>query len=322
MNDLARSLALFADFEPFAGYVPKGFLVDFLGCLTDATFRTMWGVDPSREGGGFVATQCPSVSSGESFFEAADWFAAALDARGSYTMITLGALYGGQAVGAFRALRRLNPMPAKLVAVEPDPENFAWMQKHFRDNDINPRRHWLLNCALSDSNQPVLFPVGAPGAGGNNCFSTNHASTRLSYAQYLREDPNLADRVANLILEGDTGIELDLAAGYDFRARVKFISAVTLADVLGPFDRVDLLESDIQQSEVVVFPPAMDVVKAKVKRVHLGTHGIEAHDMLRQAFASRRFEIVFDYPPDKEYETPWGSFHVGDGIISARNLDL
>src|SRR6266566_4477902 len=134
MNDIRSQLALFDDFEPFSGHVPKGFLVDFLGCLTDATFRTMWGVDPDQVGNEHVATQRPTVASGEAFFEAVDWFAAALDARDSYTMITLGACYGAQAVDAFRALQRLNPMPAKLVAVEPDPENFAWTQRHFRDN--------------------------------------------------------------------------------------------------------------------------------------------------------------------------------------------
>src|SRR5579871_4983926 len=144
MNDLQTAMQLFENFQPFAGYVPKGFLVDFVGCLTDARFRTMWGIDPEREGGGYVATECPTIAQGEGFFEAVNWFLMAREARGSCTMITLGACYGGQAVGAYRALQRLNPMPAKLVAVEPDPENFVWTQRHFRDNGINPDDHWLI----------------------------------------------------------------------------------------------------------------------------------------------------------------------------------
>jgi len=159
--------------EPFAGYVPRGFLVDFLGCLTDASFRTMWGIDAAQVGGDFVSTNYPSVKDGEPFFEAVDWFEAARDARNNYTMITLGACYGAQAVGAYRALQRINPMPAKLVAVEAEPENFAWVQKHFRDNGLHPNDDWLLQCALSDSYEPVLFPVGAAGSGANNCYSTN-----------------------------------------------------------------------------------------------------------------------------------------------------
>jgi hypothetical protein len=66
----------------------------------------------------------------------------------------------------------------------------------------------------------------------------------------------------------------------------------------------------------------MDLVKAKVRLVHIGTHGIEAHNMLLQEFSTRRFEIVFNYAPDTHHDTACGSFDVGDGIISARNLDL
>src|SRR5579864_5637242 len=184
-NDLASQLALFDGFEPFSGYVPPGFLVDFVGSLTDAKFRAMWGVDPTQVGGGDVATSRPVVSWGEGFFEAVSWFEAARAARGSYTMITLGACYGAQAVGAYLALQRLNPMPAKLVAVEGDPENFTWVQKHFRDNGIDPNRHWLVNCAISDTNKPVLFPVGEPGSGVNNCIATNTELSRRIYAEEL-----------------------------------------------------------------------------------------------------------------------------------------
>jgi len=46
-----------------------------------------------------------------------------------------------------------------------------------------------------------------------------------------------------------------------------------LGDVLSPFDRVDLLEVDIRQSEMIVFPPYMDLVNRRVRRVHAGTHG-------------------------------------------------
>ena len=48
MNDIGCHLALFKDFKPFAGFVPKGFLVDFLGCFTDANFRAMWAKIPTR----------------------------------------------------------------------------------------------------------------------------------------------------------------------------------------------------------------------------------------------------------------------------------
>jgi FkbM family methyltransferase len=322
MNDIEKCLSVLKQVEPYKGYVPRGYAVDFLGTLTDANFRTMWGVDPAGEGGCYAVAQEPVISWGKALFEAYDWIESAREARDRYVMITLGACYGSQAVGAYLALQRLNPLPAKLVAIEPDPENFEWLQKHFRDNGINPREHWLIQSALSDTNRPVLFPVGSPGSGANHCLFTNQRETRMNYARQFMAGPDIATRVHNLVVNGDTGIETNLAAGWDFPARIKFVSAVTLADVLGPFDRVDLLESDIQQSEEIVFPPAMDKIKAKVKRVHISTHGDPVHQALLEALATRHFEIVFNYAPQTHHDTPWGSFEVNDGLISARNLDL
>jgi hypothetical protein len=322
MNDIEKYLPLFENFKPFSGYVPKGYLVDFLGCLTDARFRAMWDIDPSKEGGVEVSTERPTVAWGEGFFEAIDWFEMAREARGTCTMITLGACYGAQAVGAYRALQHLNPMPAKLVAVEPDPENFVWLQKHFRDNGIDPDQHWLLHAALSNSNRPVLFPVGSPGSGAQNCVATNNRPARMEFARAIMESPDLNQRVHNLIVDGDTGIEVNLVPGWNFPARIQILSAVTLADVLRPFDLVDYLESDIQQSEHLVFPPAMDVIQGKVRRVHIGTHGKKVHEALLQDFATRQFEIVFNYEPNSHHDTALGPLEINDGIITARNLRL
>ena len=115
---------------------------------------------------------------------------------------------------------------------------------------------------------------------------------------------------------------MNLAPGWNFPARIKFLSAVTLADVLGPFDMVDYLESDIQQSEHFVFPPAMDMIPAKVRRVHIGTHGKEVHEALLQDFATRQFEISFNYEPNSLHDTVLGPLEINDGIITARNLRL
>jgi hypothetical protein len=319
VNDLARQMALFDGFAPFSGYVPAGFLVDFVGSLTDARFRAMWGVDPTQVGGGHVQTSRPVVGWGEGFFEAVSWFEAARAARGSYTMITLGACYGGQAVDAYLTLQRLNPMPAKLVAVEGDPENFAWVQMHFRDNNIDPAVHWLVNCAISDTNQPVLFPVGEPGSGVNNCIATNIAKSRRIYAEEVARRPDLPNVVRDLLIHGKTGIQITPVRDRDFRTNVEFVSAIRLADILGPLEYIDLLESDIQQSESVVFPPAMDLIKKRVKRVHLATHGADVHAQLLPLFIERGFEIEINYEPNTHHDTPWGPFDINDGIIAARN---
>ena len=44
VNDFAPFLNTFEGMEPFAGYVDKGFLTDFIGQRIDGKFRVLWGV--------------------------------------------------------------------------------------------------------------------------------------------------------------------------------------------------------------------------------------------------------------------------------------
>ena len=108
----------------------------------------------------------------------------------------------------------------------------------------------------------------------------------------------------NILLYNSTGLGYDLGAG--FHSEVKFVSAVTLGDVLTPFDQVDLLEADIQHSEINVFPPFIDLLTGKVRRVHIGTHGSEAHELLRALFIAAGWELVFDYSPETRHMTEQG----------------
>lgn len=321
--NLGNFANVFDGLEPYSGETPSGFMVDWLGALTDANFRTMFGVNPSAQGGRLMKTRLPVLSDGEGWFEGVNQVEAARAARGRYTMITLGACYGAQAVGSYLALQKLNPMPAKLVAVEPEPENLQWVAKHFRDNGIDPDDHWLVGLAISDSNSPIFFPVGSPGSGAQNSFSTNEAGARAFYAKTLIDGGQAEEALRSLLLDNTTGLRKQLVPGSDaFEAEIKLMSSITLNDVLSPFDVVDYLEVDIQQSEIIVFPPFMDLVKRKVRRVHLGTHGKDVHTELSRLFREGGWEIVFDFLPNTTYDTPHGSFSLNDGVLSVVNPTL
>jgi len=264
MNDLREYRDVFQGLTPWAGPVPQGYLVDFLGTLSDVKLRPISGLDRSSLGGGNVATCLPKLGDGgnaEGWFEAINWIAAAREARDKFVMISLGAHYGAQLVDACRMLQLVNPMPCTLVAVEGEPENFAWISDHMRDNGIDPNAHWLLPMAVSDSREPVLFPVGAPGIGSNNCLSTNMPNSRKIYADFIIRDgdPNAALR--SLLVDNTTGFTQPVHPGMPYMTEVKVVSAVTLEDLLGPFGRVDFIEADIQQSEIVVFPPFVDALR-------------------------------------------------------------
>ena len=73
VNKLQDFANVFDGIKPWAGKVPKGYLVDFLGVLTDAKFREMFGVNPATTGGTDVETRLPTIEDGEGWFEAANW---------------------------------------------------------------------------------------------------------------------------------------------------------------------------------------------------------------------------------------------------------
>jgi hypothetical protein len=319
MNELEKFVDVFAGISPFAGIPPRGYLVDWLGAITDARFRAYTGINPKDAGGKFVQTRLPVVSDGEGWFESVNQVEAARNARGSFVMVTLGACYGAQAVGSYLALQKLNPMDCKLVAVEPEPENIAWVAQHFIDNGIEPDDHWLVPLVISNKLDPVFFPVGSPGSGAQNCYATNEAAARAQYVDTILNHGNAAESLRGLLLRNTTGVKKDLVEGQGLAAEIKMLSAVTLRELLAPFKVVDYLEADIQQSEGIVFRPHMSLLRSKVRRIHIGTHGKEVHKVLSNRFRAAGWEIVFDYEPNSEYRTDWGAFAVNDGVLTVVN---
>lgn len=325
MNNLGDYAGIFDVIEPWEGIIPAGFTVDFLGTLTEKTFLEIWGYHPAFVDGGRLQMERPWLGEGqpgEFWFEAADWVMAAQEARDRFVMITLGALYGYQAVGSYRTLQRLNPMPCKLVAVEPIPENVEWTKRNMRANGIDPDDHWIIQAVIGADNEPAFFPVGAPGAGAQNCLSTNVQGAREDYVKEFIMRGQAEEALANLLLRNTTGLSKEIVQGRNLMAEIKLVSSVTLGDLLGPFDKVDFVEADIQQSEILVFPPFIDLLKKKVRRIHIGTHGKEVHWSLHNMFAERDWEIVFSYEPDSMHESPLGAFSTNDGVLTVRNPDI
>jgi hypothetical protein len=332
VNDLEAFADVFTGIEPWSGYVPPQFIVDFLGMLIDIEFHPMLFTDPNFKpevvGGGFEQTALPRLADvrtpadAEAWFEAVDWVVSAREARGRYVMITLGANYGAQAVGAYRALQTVNPLPYKLVAVEPVPGNIAWIRRHMQNNNIDPDAQWIVPLAISDTIEPVFFPVGAPGVGANNCYSTNERAARMQYAEEFIASGKSAEALRNLLMNNTTGITKQVVSGHNFDAEIKLVSSITLEELLSPFDRVDLLEADIQQSEILVFPPFIELLRGKVRRIHIGTHGADVHAALHELFADHGWDVVFSFKPNSKFESTLGNFETNDGVLTVRNPDL
>jgi FkbM family methyltransferase len=329
MNDLECYRDVFDSIKPWSGHVPKRCIADFLGVFTDTNFHphlfTHPGFDPDKVGDGYVESAFPDLgkaatpADAEAWFEAVNVVVAAREARERYVFITLGANYGAQAVAACRALQVVNPMPYKLVAVEPVPENCEWIKRHMRNNGIDPDRQWIVPLAISDRTDPLYFPVGGPGIGSNNCFSTNEPAARKEYADTFIAAGKATDALRNLLLHNTTGLMKNLVPGRDVEGEIKLVSSITLNELLGPFERVDYLEADIQQSEILVFPPFIAALRNKVRRIHIGTHGGDVHAALHKLFADDGWEIVFSYPPNARHDSALGPFQTNDGVLTVRN---
>lgn len=320
--DLSGYKDIFSGIHPWEGQVPKGFIVDFLGTLTDCQFQAALGIDPADFGERHIRTSFPGIGDGtnaEGWFEAVNWIVAAREARDRFVMMTLGACFGAQIVGGYRTLQMLNPVPAKLVAIEPVPENYQWTIQHLQDNGIDPADHWLLPTVITDRNEPVFFPVGAPGTGAQNCYSTDHLAARRHYLEEFIKTGQTEEALRNLLLHNTTGLQKQLTQGHAFSGEIRLVSSMTLKDLLGPFDFVDYIESDIQQSEILVFPPFMDLLKRKVRRIHIGTHGQEVHETLHRLFVQNGWEIIFSLKPNSRYDSLFGPFVTNDGVLTVRN---
>jgi hypothetical protein len=327
MNELSAYAPIFDPIVPSGVSPPPGYIADFFGNLIAKEFLRGTSRVPgarlpndhlldaarSRLGGG---------CNGEAWFEAIDWIVAAREARGQFVMATLGAFYGYQAVGSRRALELVNPLPYRLVCVEPLADKMTWLRRHLRDNGIDPDRQWLVEAAVGADNAPVLFPVGAPEIGGHNCIATNDPQVRQDLLRALLREGRAEQALTDLLLRNSTGLAKDVAPGGDFTAEIKFVSCVTLRDILGPFDVVDYVDADLQQSEIVVFPPHMDLLRRKVRRIHIGTHGADVHARLHALFAEQGWDIVFSYQPNGTHASPFGPFTTNDGVLTVRNPDL
>jgi len=332
VNGLEAFADVFKGIEPWSGYVPPQFIVDFLGMQIDIEFHPMLFTDPNFKpevvGGSFERTAIPLLADvrtpadAEAWFEAVDWVVSAREANDRYVMITLGANYGAQAVGAYRALQIVNPLPYKLVAVEPVPGNLEWIRRHMQNNNVDPDEQWIVPLAISDSIEPVFFPVGAPGVGSNNCYSTNERAARMQYADDFIASGKSAEALRNLLMNNTTGITKHAVSGHDFDTEIKLVSSITLEELLSPFERVDLLEADIQQSEILVFPPFIELLRRKVRRIHIGTHGDDVHTALHDLFADHGWDIIFSIKPNSKFESALGNFETNDGVLTVRNPDI
>ncbi len=294
---------VFSHFGLFHGECPGGYQIDsFLGAKARCEFR----VEAIRTGTIMVQTPLPGFN--EEYFEWIDLLESIVNARKSYTMIELGAGFGRWAVRAALAIQQYNKkLPYRLIAVEAEPMHFEWMRLHFEDNGIDPSKHSLIHGAVSDTPGDVSFYVGsAPGELKPDGW----------YGQSLMQDHEVLAQVDD---EPYRGFEVR-RHGSGF-ATIS-VPSVSLTSILTNLHRVDLIDFDLQGHEGSVVRSAIDELNAKVKRLHIGTHGPEIEIGLRELLTSHGWRCLCDYAAFSTTQTPWGAITFQDGVQSWVNPRL
>ena len=318
LNDL---MGVFDGIEPWKGEVPKGRVRTFIGALSPIEPWDRGRTLP--DGTEYQETELPRVTGGEHFFEWVSMLMAIRGAQRSFTMVSLGAHFGGPLVNAALALRKLNPMPCQLVGVEADPNMCAMLEEHFRENGIDPKDHWIINTALSDSNRPVVFPVSELRPGSNSAVHSDD-QRRVLLGMINRSGQSEAI-LKNIVLEASPRIYLPLDSPEgtpEAAGELRFVSTNTVADIFHPLAFVDYLDIDIQMAEAYVLPPAIEMLNRKVRWLHLGTHGLDIHKSMCEMFVAHGWEILLDFTPGSKFDSVEGPFETCDGVLFAYNPAL
>jgi len=288
---------LIALHDPVAVSCPSGFDCDFLGVRTRPAFYSGMLAEPPQ-----LPPRPPTYPPfNEEYFEWLDILEAVDQASETFVMIELGAGYGRWCARAAAAVRRKPDCRLQCVAVEAEPAHFRWIHDHFRDNGIDPSAHDLIWAAVAATPGFVPFWVGAADGWYGQAI------------EVASETPPFPDISTRRRLKARSVLGRPPVATNNDRS-VTWIPCVTLADVIAPYPRVDLIDLDVQGAEYEVLASAIDLVNKRVRRLHIGTHSSRIEEQLRHLFTAHNWQMVNDYPGQSTSQTPYGSIHFGDGV--------
>jgi FkbM family methyltransferase len=260
-------------FPCYEGPGEPGYITDFLGTKTRLSSIPS---DFARCGG--LVEGYPikgNFHSGPS--EWAGVLRAVLDAQGELVAVELGAGWAPWLVIAARAARMRGIESVHLVGVEGAVGHLDFMRAHFADNGLDPDRHTLLHGVVGAYDGVAKFPVVANPAAAYGGEATFAAPSLIARPRGLRARIKAAlpagvrSRLRAILRRG--------AASSPYTGQTERVPCFSLATILHPFREVDLVHIDIQGAEYDVLASARRVLKEKVKRVVIGTHGrlIEHH---------------------------------------------
>jgi FkbM family methyltransferase len=260
--ELAVDLSPLKPFQSWSGVVPAGFWTDWTGALTHSHVSVQGKKDQERQAQErFEDPGFPLVPE-----QLLDWLplAQAVNAaEGVFRMAALGAGWGRWLVaGAF--LARQVGKDYRLVAVEAEPQHFAWLNEHIDLNAIDRTRATLLQAAAT----------GKPG----DCWFNVGGDPQDWYGQSVSAVEGVHD---GDFIEGPHGL-------------LRRTPSITLTDLVEYETPLDYLHMDIQGAEAEFLTSAPHHLDAHVKMVNIGTHSLAIERNLRALFDGLGWSNVLD----------------------------
>jgi FkbM family methyltransferase len=264
-----HELEIFNRFRPEPVPNEVGFVTDFLNVRTRAAL--LWE-DVRGLGGQRISLPIP----GDYRAEAIEWLGllrSVADAREEYVVMELGAGHGPWLVSGAAAARHIGLNTWRLYGVEADPDRFAFMCQHFRDNGINPDAHTLLNAAV--------------GARAGRARWPRVADPFNEWAVRPALDNNAADASYN-------GVRL---------SRWVEIPVLPISDLLKRELRWNLVHIDLQGWEGEICAAAADIMDQRVQRLVVSLHSRRLEGELLGLFHSRSWVLENEKPSRFNYYT-------------------
>lgn len=273
---------VFTQFRPVTSRGTGQHTFDFTGTATRGSFKRGWEKHVAPAGAAAVPSLPPP---NEHYLDWVALLSAVSKAHGCFRMAELGAGYAPWVVRGAMASRQTPSITSlELLAVEADPVHHSWAREHFSDNGLDPDDYWLLEGAVSTTDQGVAFPV--------------IAAPEEDYGAGL--------------LKAATGSATRQVASYTLESLLEKFS--------GP---LDLLHIDIQGEEYRVIPDALPAIARAVKSMVIGTHVSDSqHDQLVALLEDAGWLPQLVLSRNTEHDLPWGQIKTNDGFLWLLNTAL
>jgi FkbM family methyltransferase len=213
-----------------------------------------------------------------------------------YTMVELGAGFGWWGINAAAALNRESPgKPARIILVEAEPQHYEFLNTAVAENPFPGVRYETLQAAVGTADHRDWFYTGrsADWYGQRLMLDYHREHLQSGSDEHVRRE----------------GSKLTTSDGYELSE----VEVVPLEKILEPCARVDLLDIDIQGSELEVVRSSLETIRAKCRRLFIATHSHEIHEELFGLLAAD-WEAAASFPPATTVQTETGPVELLDGV--------